>query len=530
MNSPICSALARASRGARSLGLFGALAACTPTPDAPDLAEIYASVAERTGPGENALVTVPGTLGSRLVERGSGRVLWGGRGGELSADPDTPGGARLIALPVIPDDAPFSKLRDDVRPAGILDRAEASVLGIPVIVDVYSGALDLLAKGGFVADSPAEDRPAPPPGTPPSFADYQRILADDANSFQFSYDWRRDIPALARAFHRFVRERKRKVAAIRSLHEGRSVAPEDVRLDLLAHSMGAIVARYYLMHGAADLGESGALPPLTWAGAEHFRRVVFVAPPNAGSILAVENLVKGEQFGPLQPRYPAALLATHPSVWQLFPRARHGRLHLKDQPGTTLDPLDPRVWERFGWGLLERSAEGRRIRRLLLPELPNDAARRERAGAHQARLMRRARRFQRAMDRWSPPPRHLEIFLVVGGGFETPASASVAPETGAFEISGRENGDGVVLRASALLDERQGPLAAPGFETPLDFDTTLFLPDEHVALTANPVFGDNLLFWLLEAPRRRERLAEPRTAAPGEARDPGRPAQPGTDR
>ena len=34
-----------------------------------------------------------------------------------------------------------------------------------------------------------------------------------------------------------------------------------VRFDLLAHPMGGLVARYYLMRGTAPLGEEGALPP-----------------------------------------------------------------------------------------------------------------------------------------------------------------------------------------------------------------------------------------------------------------------------
>jgi len=503
-------------RIARSAGLAaalaGALVACTQTPEAPDLDRIYARVAEASGPGQHPLITVPGILGSRLVDPQSGAVVWGGgaRAG-LSADPETAQDARLIALPIIALNAPFEAIRDGVRADGILERAKAEVLGIPVVVDVYSGVLSLLAAGGFGSDDlPAATRPA---GTAPSFAEYRRLAADRANAFRFAYDWRRDLPSTAKRFHRFVLARKRHVAAIRSLYEGRTVAPSEVRLDLLAHSMGGLLTRYYLMHGSADLGEEGPLPPVTWAGAEHFRRVVFVAPPNAGSILAMENLVLGEQFGPLQPVYPPALLATHPAAWQLLPRARHNRLHVEGDPSRVLDPLDPAVWERFGWGLLDRSEEGARIRALLLPDLPDDAARLVRARAHQARLINRARRFQRAMDRWSPPPAHLETFLVVGGGFRTPAAAEVDPATGALSITQQEEGDGVVLRASALLDERQGRDMRGGLVSPLKFDTTLFLPDEHVGLTRNPVFGDNLLFWLLERPRDPEMLAPPEEAA-----------------
>ena len=52
------------------------------------------------------------------------------------------------------------------------------------------------------------------------------------------------------------------------------------------------------MYGAADLPEDGSLPELTWAGARDIGRVVFIAPPNSGSVLSFENLVNGKQLGP----------------------------------------------------------------------------------------------------------------------------------------------------------------------------------------------------------------------------------------
>jgi len=501
---------------------------CTPEPELPDLEQIYRTVSEAGAP--RPLITLPGTLGSRLVDSESGTVVWGGGSRGISADPETPREARLIALPILTPDRPLSELEDGVEPAGILDTARAEVLGVPIDIEVYGGVLRMLTAGGFRAAPAERRRPVAggpdsddslstvpgtagepdPDATPltggpaPSFEQYRRLNETPANAFRFDYDWRRDLPSLAQAFHRFVMRRKREVAALRSLSAGRVVTPEEVRFDLLAHSMGGLVARYYLMHGPADLPETGPLPPVTWAGAAHFSRVVIVAAPNAGSILAMDNLINGKELGPLQPVFPPTLLATHAAPWQLFPRARHERVTAVD--GTPLDPLDPELWERHGWGLLD--TEGAELRAWLMPEIADPERRRARASAHQARLMRRARRVQRALDRWAPKPDHLEMFLVVGGGFATPASA-VVTEEGAFRIAGHEEGDGVVLRASVLLDERQGGETGGGLETPLRFDTTLFLPDEHVELTKNPVFGDNLLFWLLEQPREREALAEP---------------------
>ncbi len=538
----------RAPRMRLAAGLCLGLGACTPEPGLPDLAAIYARVAEEGGLAtRRPLITVPGTLGSRLQDSATGTVVWGGGSRGLSADPDIAEEARLIALPIVDETVPVAEIRDSVMAAGVLDHAAPEVFGVPIDVEVYGGVTRTLSAGGFRTSTRprlldklrfgrSEPAPAQETGaveraasgaTHPSPEDYRRLTEAQENSFRFDYDWRRDLVALAAEFHDFVITRKRQVAAARSLATGRSVSPEEVTFDLLAHSMGGLVARYYLMHGAVDLPEDGSLPPITWAGAEHFSRVVIVATPNAGSILAMENLVNGKSLGPLQPVYPAALLATHASPWQLFPRARHGRLR-EQGSGAPLDPLDPALWQRYNWGLLD--PEARELLAWLLPDVADPFERRILAGKHQARLIRRARHFHAAMDRWARKPEHLEMFLVVGGGFATPAQAEVEPETGALTLTQREEGDGVVLRASVLLDERQGRASSGRLETPLRFDTTLFLPDEHVELTKNPVFGDNLLFWLLEQPRGPAALAEPTEglltrvdlAAPADDAPPGR--------
>ena len=62
-------------------------------------------------------------------------------------------------------------------------------------------------------------------------------------------------------------------------------------------------------------------------------------------------------------------------------------------------------------------------------------------------------------------------------------------------------GDGVVPRSSALLDQRVGGTWQPTLVTPIDFRSVLFLPEDHLGLTRNDVFRDNVLYWLLEDPR-----------------------------
>lgn len=496
------------------MGLIG-LAACSPEPDSPNLATIYSRVAEASdGALRRPLITVPGTLGSRLVDGLTGTIIWGGGSRGLSADPTDPEEARLIALPILDEETPFSAHRDSVRAAGVIDTAEADVLGLKVQLDVYSGVRRTLRAGGFRVGAPRDEEQITtlPDDTGLISPAEAAPRTDPETAFRFDYDWRRDIASLAQDFHTFIMRRRTLVAEQRSRQTGQTMLPEDVTFDLLAHSMGGLVTRYYLMHGPTPLGDDGALPPITWEGAQHFHRVVIVAAPNAGSIVAMDNLINGKELGPFQPFYEAPLLATHPSTWQLMPRARHDRIRFGSSAGQAMeDPYDWRVWQRFGWGMASPEAEP--LLSWLLPDIATPEERRDRALVHQRRMLQRAERFHRAIDRWAPKPAGLEMFQVVGGGFQTPANAIVDPETGSFTINGVEEGDGVVLRASALLDERQGGEYVAGLQTPLRFDTTLFLPDEHVELTRNPVFGDNLLFWLLEQPRDSTDLAAPETKA-----------------
>ncbi|MEM6905657.1 MAG: hypothetical protein AAF568_07160, partial [Pseudomonadota bacterium] len=484
--------------------------ACAQEPQAPDLEVIYSRVTEASdGDPRRPLITVPGTLGSRLIDSETGTLVWGGGSRGLSADPDDPVEAALIALPILEAGTSFDEHRDGVRPAGVLDTAEADVLGLKVKLEVYSGVRNTLSLGGFqlASGGPDRDLPADPEELPAAVA-YEQLSEEAENAFRFDYDWRRDLASLAQDFHQFLMQRRQFVADRRSIATGDVVLPEDIRFDLLAHSMGGLITRYYLMHGPAPLGEDGALPPVTWEGAEFFDRVIIVATPNAGSIIAMDNLINGKELGPFQPVYSPTLLGTHPSTWQLMPRARHRRVRFGEGGAVMEDPYDPDLWERFGWGMAGPTSEP--MLSWLMPDEPDPAERRRKALAHQARMLTRAERFHAAMDRpWGRKPDHLDMFLVVGGGFQTSAEAVVDPGSGAFTITGVEEGDGVVLRASVLLDERQGGAYTAGLNTPLRFDTVLFLPDEHVELTKNPVFGDNLLFWLLAQPRDRRDLALP---------------------
>jgi hypothetical protein len=91
--------------------------------------------------------------------------------------------------------------------------------------------------------------------------------------------------------------------------------------------------------------------------------------------------------------------------------------------------------------------------------------------------------------------------LMAGDATPTLARLTVDRTTGALAPLGDAPGDGTVLRSSALMDERVGGRWAPTLRSPVDWSQVTFLFADHVEMTADPAFTDNLLYTLLMHPR-----------------------------
>ncbi len=446
-----------------------------------EIASHYERSAQYHGPDRNPVIVIPGLTGTRLVSSETGQVVWGAFSGDF-ARPDEEG-LPLLALPMAPGRR-LSELRDEVVPDGVVDRLRVRLLGLPFELEAYFQILSALGAGGYRDESLGIA----------SEIDYGD---DHYTCFQLPYDWRRDNVETARQIHRFIEE---KAAYVREETLRRfGSAPEPVRFDVVAHSMGALALRYYLRYGDAELPDEGPIPEPTWAGAERVERVILVAPPNSGAVEAVRYLVDGRNYGPFLPHYPDVLLGTYPSFYQVLPRERHG--FVTDVEGVSLDLFDLATWERFGWGL--GGADGPGLERLL-PDVGDPAERVRIARDHLAKSLLRARRFVEALDRPAEPPPHLQVIAVIGDAVPTAERASV-DASGHLRITAEAPGDGTVLRTSALGDERVGGDWSPALVSPIAWDRTLFLFQDHLGLTKDPEFTDNLLFWLLEEPRRRGR-------------------------
>jgi pimeloyl-ACP methyl ester carboxylesterase len=451
-------------------------------PATPDLGGIYDRAAMEHDEQRNPVIVIPGILGSKLTDEASGRLVWGAFSGGY-ADPETDDGARLVAVPMA-EGVPLRDLRDDVRPSGALDSVKLDLLGIPLTLDAYRRILGSLGVGGY------RDEQLGMAGA----IDYGD---DHYTCFQFDYDWRRDNIENARRLHEFIEDKGAYVRAERIKRFGAD-ADGPVKFDIVAHSMGGLVTRYYLRYGTADLRADGSPPPVTWAGAEHVERAILVGTPSAGSAEALVQLVDGADFAFILPKYEAALLATMPAIYQLLPRPRHRFVARDGDRDRPLDVLDASTWEHRGWGLVD--PDQAHVLEQLLPDEPDPARRRAVARDHLEKCLARARGFFAALDSPQQTPPGLTLSLIAGDAVPTAAVIGVRDD-GRIRVVERGPGDGSVLRSSALMDEREDGQWTRMLRTPVPWDDVTFLFTDHIGLTSDPAFTDNVLYQLLEAPR-----------------------------
>jgi pimeloyl-ACP methyl ester carboxylesterase len=489
------------------LGLL-LLGACTTARDhSPEIRKLYGEAARRHA--RNPVVVVHGILGARLEHRDSRQTVWGAFTSD-AADPASRQGARRVAVPFA--DLLATRMPElataAVFPTGPLEGINVGLVFAVINVGVYRDILKTLGVGGYT-DPVAFD-----PGSPP----YE---LDHFTCFTFFYDWRRDNRVNAAELGRFLQETRKRIdrSARRRIAQLREAATADgleealeleqwladgYRFDIVAHSMGGLVTRYFLRYGDAPLPADGSLPELTWKGAEQIDRVVLVGTPSLGSMDALQNLLVGFSPGPpLLPTYAPAILGTMTAIYQLLPRGDGLVLDERGAP-MDLDLFDVEVWDRNDWGLL--APESDRYLRWFLPEVDDRAERRRLARQALANVLERTRRFHAAIDRPVPDcPVDLRLFaadteptlarvrMVTRGG-------KLVPEFDGDELMAP--GDATVTRRSALGDLSPDRAARMWLESTVPWTGVTFLPDDHIGLTRNPIFTDNVLFFLLQQPPR----------------------------
>lgn len=437
-----------------------ALWACAGPGVRPDLKRLYA--VSTAAPSQPPVVLVHGVLGARLRDRVSGREVW-------------PGSLLRLAFSDFNDLAlPINGGADTLEPSGLFDAAAGR--------DFYGAIVrTLIEAGGYAQGQVGVD-----PGT-----QRKRI-------YLFLYDWRQDNVASAAALDACI-------DAIRRDHHD-----PDLKVDLIAHSNGGLVARYFLRYGARDvLGGNEFLPD--HAGAAKVRRLILLGTPNFGSVRALMGLIEGVPVG--FGRVPPEVLASFPSSFQLFPHALNDWLLSARGEPIERDLYDIGLWRRFEWGIFDPAVRAR-----IASERADAPAYLAALEARMAASLERARRFtwSLSVDEGEPPVRPV---LLGGDCTLTPARLVVEEHAGdsVLRLMPRdiraplpgvdydrlmlEPGDGAVTKASLLARDSLDPARPRHRWSHFDIDYAFFLCEAHDRLTGNPSFQDNLLQALLSVDR-----------------------------
>jgi len=480
----------RASLLAKAAVAMAVMASCIVTGCARDrnaqnLNAIYNSLAEAPDYERNPVIVIPGILGTRLVDPDSGREVWGTIDSSRT-NPNDPEIASLLALPM-EEGKRLVELRDRVIPTEPLHQLNVKLLGIPIQFSAYDEILNTLSVGGYRDESSSND------------VNHGDDHGDDHfTCFQFTYDWRRDIAESAILLHEHIL--KKKAFSEAQYQERFGIENPDIQFDIVAHSMGCLVLRYYLRYGPQPLPEDGSLPELTWAGAKYVNRAILIAPPNNGSVLSMCEMLAGSKFSSFLPVYPPAVLGTMPSIYQLCPRPGCGSVVRADDPSQQLDIADPQVWEDLQWSIT--SPDQDRLLQAMLPDAADRETRVRIANEHRRKCIIRAAQLNASLDFPATPPPGLQLHLFAGSSESTVDQISVDMKTGEFEKTRFAAGDGTVTRNSAIMVKEVPGKQPVARIYPIAWSSKTFIPSDHLGLTKHPIFVDNVLSLLLESRHR----------------------------
>lgn len=355
--------------------------ACISARRTPNLEQIFASARSRSG--KRPVIVIPGILGTELINSKTGETVW-------------PSAFRTSqeGLPISRD---LAANRDDLIPGKILETLKLARV-VPEIY-VYRDLLESLRRHAGYRDGDWEN---------PGANGHQDTF------YVYPYDWRKDNVANARELVRRLERLKTKLQR------------PDMKFNIVAHSMGGLIARYAAMYGDADLppGEDAIQP--TWLGAAHISKIVMIGVPNEGSADAFATLIEGYSITeglrrriPLLNKLTAEDVVRTPSVFQLLPHQQAVRFLDENLQPVQIDLYDVEVWKRYGWSVLY-SDEFRR--RYAGATGTNGSI--EELDAYLEATLRRARRFHQALDAVFNSPSPVTL-LAIGGDCEETLNSPV---------------------------------------------------------------------------------------------------------
>ncbi len=435
----------------------------------PDLAQLYQQHA--TDHSNTPLVLIHGTMGSKLRFKETQQQVWPGKINQLIF-------------------SNYKKLANRIDASG-LDVVEPDIESY-AIFDSYSGLsiydeiIDTLVEFGGYQQS-----------------DFNHFDRTKRNLYIFHYDWRQDNVKSAAKLDEFIEQ-------VLQNH------PNHDQVDVVAHSMGGLILRYYQRYGSHDVLEniekymSGEWTPDLehYSKTHRIRHAIFLGTPQLGSVKSIKRLQEGFDFN--LRNIPVEVQITMPTVYQLLPHPQHQWSLDPNGDPVDLDLFDPSLWKNNQWSIYNPQVQKKIIKR----------AQNETSGqAEVSKLQQffnhqltRARLFWLALSPGFEDDH--EGFIIMGGDCKDTLSHLIVSQDEQFMQLGDkvslsdhfgsraqyqnilfEPGDGQVSKSSLLGQVHD--IATHENHKTIKIKYPVFVCEEHFKLTQNLTFQDNLLHILL---------------------------------
>lgn len=457
--------IAATSSGRRLLLLIGGLlllSGCAT--QKPDLGRLYEMHAD--GARHHPVIVIHGFMGSRLRYKKRQETIWPPDVGKILSFE-----TYSLALPI--DEKTLQPMPSAIEPFELFDHLAG--------IDFYRRLTTTLEKlGRFHPSQPG-----------------QKGTTLERRYYTLVYDWREDIVQSARRLEGLIEQIRR------------DYDDPGLKVDIIAHSMGGLITRYYARYGTRDVLDSGNFLSFDY-GEPRIHQAIFMGTPNLGSSAAVYTYVNG--FGIGAYGLPTEVLSTMPSIYQLLPHPIMPWLvDIKGQIIET-DLYEVALWQSNGWGLYDPVV----IERIL------DRAETRQAGKQRLELLRnyfakhlkRGKRFAQSLS--TTPNKHSVEYIVFGGDCElTPAYLLAERVSGELRlhdypdkiVNPRDDidyhrvmlqpGDGRVTKPSLLARQTLDPTHSRHHEYFFPLHHAIMFCETHGNLTGNIHFQDNLLDILL---------------------------------
>lgn len=415
--------------------------------------------------GKMPVIVIPGLLGSELVNKETGEEVWFDLARSKNDDLRLPISANLAAN------------RDNLVPRDILRNIK--YLRFLPETEIYQKAATSLEVPG---DYKEGDWNAPGDN---GFQDTYYV---------YPYDWRLDNVENARRLVQQIDGLKAKLNR------------PALKFNIIAHSMGGLIARYAAMYGDQDLPAGSRRIVPNWSGATRINKIFLVGTPNEGSVTTLDAFINGYQIGPRGVNLPFVQdlsrfdMFTIPALYQLLPHAGTVRAFDENLKPLAIDVYNPATWEKYGWAAYTDENFAKQF----------SAAEQAQARLFFRAALNRAKRFNQALDANASRKSPVAIYIL-GSDCKPTVDAMVVyrnekkdswrtifrpdgfKRSDGKKVSEKEltdllfsKGDGVVSQRSILTSSLAGAkLQSNNYKTALPVRDVSFVCDVHNRLLSN---------------------------------------------